>query len=371
MIKTIDRYVARQYVMNFAILVFVLMSLFVLFDLINDMDEFIKAGRARSDRFGSVWLGTLYSAFDYYGPMLLLIFAFLSGLLTVAAMGFTYAQLIRHRELIALTAGGVSLYRVAGPVLVVGGLISMASLIDQEWLVPQFAGKLARSKSQIKYDAVRQFAVEYAADGKGNLLSAERFDAAHGELEQVTILIRDEQNRVARRLTADQARWDPYREGWELIQGYAVERETVDMGAAEPQPVDFFATDLSPTILMARRASIYPRLLSSNQLRALANNPALHPKQARAIRQVIWGRFSLVVVNILVLAMCLPLFLTCEPINLLNQGVKAAGVSMGAWIVSVTIVEAGVGGLNPVTTAWLPVAILLPVTVFALQRIRT
>ena len=43
--KTLDRYIARLFVLNFGILFVVLMSLFVVVDLIVDLDEFLHAGQ--------------------------------------------------------------------------------------------------------------------------------------------------------------------------------------------------------------------------------------------------------------------------------------------------------------------------------------
>ena len=41
----LDRYIARQFLVNFVILLFVLLSLFVLIELVISLDDFLEAGQ--------------------------------------------------------------------------------------------------------------------------------------------------------------------------------------------------------------------------------------------------------------------------------------------------------------------------------------
>ena len=372
--KTLDRYIIRQFLINFGIMLMVLMVLFVVVDLIIDLDEFIEAGQVRADRFGgSALLGTLYTIGDYYGPMLVLLYVFFSGLLVMAAMGFTFTGLQRHRELTAMVASGVSMYRIAAPVVVVGILLNALALPAQEWLIPPLANKLIRRKSEVKYDVPPAFPVHFAPDEAGNLISASDFDAVRGQLDDVRVLQRTEQGLHERRITASQAVWDPNEEHWDLTQGYAT-RPDMDadrLNAGDPEPVERLETELSPTVLLARRATNYPRLLPMAKLQQMQDNPAVQPSQRDQITQIIWSRFSLMVVNVLVLVMGLPFFLLRYPRNSLVQAIKAAGVCLGAWGTGLTLLQLSSGVLGPVVSAWLPVALLLPVAAVLLLRVET
>ena len=42
--QTLDRYLVRQFLVNFVILLFVLTSLFVLIDVVVNLDEYLDAG---------------------------------------------------------------------------------------------------------------------------------------------------------------------------------------------------------------------------------------------------------------------------------------------------------------------------------------
>jgi lipopolysaccharide export system permease protein len=420
--KTLDRYIVRLFVINFTILLVVLMSLFVVVDLILDLDEFLKGGQfwarkqlvqqqlqdpsldpwtvtdAMMSRGGATELadrfemppaaaerlyeqtrpGTLRTAvgvvvmlFDYYAPVLVLLYVFFCGLLVVAAMGFTLSAMSRTRELTAIVASGISLYRVAAPVLVVGIALSALALPLQEWVIPEVSAKLARSKSHITHRTIKNFPVRYANDDAGHLISAAEFDPGDERLLEVTILERDQQGLTQRQITATAATWNEGNGGWVLEDGLAVTPVDTDGVFIPPQPVVFFPTQLSPTVLLARRAGNYPRLLSLAELQRMQGNEALSPAQQNSITQIIWGRFSLLVVNVLVLVMGLPFFLSRAPQNALTQGVRAAALCMTAWGAGLVTMQVSGEVLNPVAAAWLPVVLFLPVSAVLLQFVKT
>ncbi len=372
--KTLDRYIIRGFLLNFAILATVIMSLFVLVDVIVDVDEFTQAADARQAIFGNWFLALLYSIFDFYYPQMLLLYVFFSGVLLVGAMGFTFSALSRHREILAMVTGGWSMYRIAAPVLVVGALLNAAAVPVQEFLIPPLANKLARGKSQVRLDTVETFAVQYARDGRGNLFSARMFNPESMALDGVTILQRDADGHILRRVTAERALWGAResREGWWLQNGRFRAYETDDQGlstaaARTDQPVEFFASDLGPQVLLARRATIYPRLLGMGELMTMAANKSA---DTDTIRRLMHGRFSMVVLSVLLLVMTLPFYLNREPVNLMLQGVKAAVLALAAWSISLVVMQVGVG-LNPVFSAWLPVALFLPLAAWMVGGLKT
>lgn len=369
--KTIDRYIIRTFLINFAILFVVVMSLFVVIDLIVDLDEFLKGGQHRAGEDGSVVMGTLVTIVDYYGPVIVLLYVFLSGVIVTAAMGFTVSAMQRARELTAMVASGISMYRIAAPVVIAGIGLSALTLPCQELLIPAVAAKLARSKSQLDHAAIENFPVHYARDEAGNLIRAVEFDPNLGVLIGVTILERSEEQLIQRHITAAQATWDEQRQGWQLLEGEVTTPAEAGSIQGRSASIDFYATRLSPTVLLARRATIYPRLLPLAELQAMQSNEAVDQSQRNQITQIIWSRFSLLVVNVLVLVMGLPFFLLRAPKNPFVQSIKAAGVCLGAWGGGLVMLQVTATWVNPVAAAWLPVVIYLPLSALLLQTIET
>ena len=281
-----------------------------------------------------------------------------------------------------MVASGISLYRVAAPVLIAGMALSVLTLPVQELLIPRVADKLLRTKSTVRYDRVQSKAVYFTPDDRGNLLTAARFevrgdaDNTTATLEGVRVLQRDEAGGLQRRIAADTAVWVPQNQAWRFVpEGRATKPElsanNFSGDAAMPEPVSELQTELSPDVLLARQATIYVRLLSLARLRDLQNNPAVEPAMRAEITRTIWGRLSLQGMNLLVLVMGLPFFLAVGSANLLMQSLKAAAVCISAWGGGLIMLQAGAGLLPPVLAAWLPVVLYLPASAFLLSLVRT
>lgn len=408
--KIIDRYIIRLFLINFVILTVVFMLMFMLVDFISDSDEFVEAGRVRGlqlaeslsnkeaiaeiedgarPSLGHMAMGVLWVIGDWFGPSIILMFVFLSGLLVTGAMGFTFVSLVRNREIIALVASGVSMHRIAAPVLVAGVALNLLTFPLQEWVVPPLADKLIRRKSEMKHERTTQFAVEFSLDQRGSLISASRLD---GDLMyDVVIFFRDKKGNTEKRVIADEAEWDPQlklkderqwnptlklaeetpKGGWRLIGGMV--DEPIAGGALQQyanqggEPYQCYITNLSPKLLTARRAGVYARLLGSADLLALRNDPILGSLASK----ILHSRFSLMVVSALVLVMGLPFFMLRLPTNMVMQSAKAAGVCLGAWAGGLVLLQVGSGSLPPVVAAWLPVVIFLPVSAALLQLVET
>lgn len=375
--KTIDRYIIKQFMLNFAILLVVLIGLIIMIDLVLQMDEFVKEARriTKADESANVVLTMLYVTGSFYLPFVPLLYVFLSGLVTVAAMGFTFLAMSRAGELVALAASGISMYRVAAPVLVVGALLNSVTLVNQEWVIPPLAPKLMRKHSHLEKETMKQFYLWLAPDDKGTLFSGLFVPSEKDpRLEKVTILVRNDKGQTTRRLTAVQAFWNETRHGWDLINVNEMHwagqegASNLQMETGTTRGDDFFPTSLSPQVILAKQQSFYARLLSMSDLQQLLKNPNVNRAD---MLKIMHSRLSLLVMNVLILAMGLPFFLSTEPGNVLKQVVTAACVCMGAWFSGLVILQIPASEMNPVTSAWLPVAAFVVLSAWLMTRVRT
>lgn len=96
----IDRYLLRQFAQTFLICFLSLIGLYVVFDLITHLDEFVECGK----RAGGVGAFIL----QYYSYQPILFFDRTGGLIALVSAMFTVAWIQRHQEMTALMAAGVS-----------------------------------------------------------------------------------------------------------------------------------------------------------------------------------------------------------------------------------------------------------------------
>lgn len=346
--------------MNFLIL-FTLLFLFARsIDLILQLDKFINAARATSEG-GAVrtLLVFIRVTVDFQLPWIFQFYAFLHGLIAVGAMAFTLAQMHKHRELTALLASGLSLYRVAMPFFVGVVLLSVIGLLNQELMLPRVAPLLLRGHGQIGMPSAREFEVPITSDSQGRLLHAASFDPAAATLSSLTALERDGRGLTTRRITAERAVWDAQAEAWELESGESlvVERDPqLGIPEAAPEAIEFFKTDLDPHVLTMRRHGEYAGMLSLRQIEELLES---NVTESRSLLRYRYARFATVLVNVLVLALTLPCFLLREPANLLRQSILCAGLAIPAMLGAAVGMMADLPGIAPLASVFLPVIMLL------------
>lgn len=355
----LDRYILGRFLVNFVILFALLFVFASAVDLILHLDRFVDAARERAAEAGfvNVLAQFIHLAADFQLPRLFQFYAFLHGLVAVGAMAFTLAQMHRHRELVAMMASGVSLYRVAMPFFFAVFVLSVVGLLNQELMMPRVAPLLLRGHGQIGLDSVREFAVPLTPDARGNLLQSPSFDPVTATLEWPTILERDERGLTTRRITAERATWDEAQGAWRLEKGRALRLEAdAALGDHRGEPIEHYATDLDPRILTVRRHGDFAAMLSLDQIDEMLEAGGV--TDARVLLRYRYARFATVLVNMLVLAMTLPCFLLREPANLLRQSMLCAALAVPAMLGAATGMMADLPGIAPIASVFLPVIIL-------------
>ena len=128
--RILDRYIIRAFVFNYLLAVVVLVGMAVLLDLIVNLDNFSKSAAATTQAANTTAGSAIWNMLDYYSYQSLVMFQTVSGAIPLLAAGFTMVRMTRHNELTAMLASGVSLLRVAVPVVLVS-LAFRGTLLDQ------------------------------------------------------------------------------------------------------------------------------------------------------------------------------------------------------------------------------------------------
>jgi lipopolysaccharide export system permease protein len=361
--KLMDRYIIRAFVVNYLISIAVLMSLFVVVDLLVNLDEFAKTDASLGQR--------LMDIASYYGYNLFLYFAWLAGAITLVASAFTLGRMVRDNELTALLAAGTSLYRVAAPVVVVGVLMNALWIVDQELIIPRIAHKLARSHDDV--EGLRTFGVWFVPDRDGALLSAGRFYPKSRQMRRVIIIQRDEQGLAQRFIMADSASWDPQQQAWALGRGVVIDRVAGEAAAFEApgqvrrQSTELYRSDLRPEDIMLRQAAQWTDFLSLDQIRQLEQSGVSNPR----ISQVKHSRVTQPLINMILLLIGVPFFLTREPRPVLTSGAMCVGVGGLFFVFSFVSQNLVYAASYPALPAWLPVIVFGPVAAVLLDSVKT
>ena len=375
----LDRWIARRFFGNFA-LVFSVMFLFaVSIDTILQLDAYIEGARlaVRQERLPNLAVALPVAIVDYHGPRVFQFFAYMVGLCSVAAAGFTLTQMVRTREIVAMLAAGLGLWRVGLAIIGVAVALNLLQLVNGEVILPRLAPLLVREHSAILQPTVQRFPVKLIEDRDGRLLLASSFDPATATATNLVVLERNERGAAIRRIEAPRAVWNAERGGWELENGIASGRSAEApsgtdaargpvVGAAVP--IDFIESDVAPRAILARRFRGFAQLLSAPQIGQLASEGGI---DMAAATRLIGQRFAGACVNLLMLVICLPFFLVREPQKMLRPSVICAAVAVPGLLGSLFTMTVDLPNIPATVGVFLPVALLLPVAAWRVGALRS
>lgn len=382
--STLSRYIARHYFTNIVVLLVLLCSFVMMVDVSVNLGRYAKAAaRLNGGEDGWGFASILRTAMvigDLWWPRLIQLYCYILGIVLVGAMGFTFTQLSRQRELVAMLAGGVSMFRASRPVLFVAAGLMLVQVGLQEFAMPRIAPLLARDAGDAGSRDTSAFALKLTADSSGSLWSIHRFDPATGAAEGVNIIERDEAGRAKRRISAERASFDGG--GW-VLTGPSVMSLTAPsapgrggaggtgVGATAETVPTRMKTDLDPTAILASHYSDYSSSLSWRQIGQILRSPTVKPEMHDRLSRIGWGRLSALVCAVLSLLITMPFFLSREPENMLMAALKCAPVAILTLLAGLLGTTLAIPGLPPVVSVFVPVLVLGPLAMAALTSIKT
>ncbi len=338
----IDRYLIRQYLLFLGIGVMIGAVLFVVVDLLLTLDRFL--------RIKPPFLYILQH-FAYRMPNELY-----KGLPLVVLLAtvFLFMSLTRQRELDALKAAGVSLYRVSVPVLLVALLISVASGIFQEAALPEINAKAdevdrVKIRGQLPRHLQRQTQIWYRSSDT-RFFRMGLLDPIGKSIEGLIVLDIDRSFRLADRLDALKAQWTP--DGWRVTEGANRRFGPKDQLTAEvfesrlvtmPEHIDdFIQVQNAPDTMSFRELRAYVAKLRDNGHRV-----------GKYLVQL-YSKLSFPLVHVIMALMAIP-FALASP----RSGGRAVGIGVavaigvGYWLVnSMALAFAQAELLPPALAAW-------------------
>ena len=210
--NTLDRYIAREFTRYFALILTALMTVYVvglLIDVIADAFEYNVKGK----------LVFQYLAAEQ--PQILFHMLPLSSLMATLVC---FAIFTKTSELTAAKAGGVSLYRIAVPVVLVGMLVSGLCFALQEYLLPYANRRAAELRDEIKKRPVRSHNVldrKWMMGEGQQIYNYAYYDSNRRIFSGLSVIqYRMEPFGVATRLYAREAQWESQMGAWVFRKGW-------------------------------------------------------------------------------------------------------------------------------------------------------
>ena len=380
--RILDRYIIKAFVFNYLLAVVVLVGMAILLDLIVNLDSFSKSASAaaaatQADHTSAA--SAIWNIVDYYSYQSLVMFQTVSGAIPLLAAGFTMVRMTRHRELTAMLASGVSLLRVAVPVVFVSLAFGALSWVNQEYIISQpfIVEKLLRRHDEVNVPVNKIQPIYFVQDPRDNsLLVASDYDGDKKEMTGVLIVQRDDNGSPIGHIAADTATWEQppndVNEAWKL-HGVIQSEDRLDADPAKrfvgKVNEQWYQTGLTPQQLdlMFRKKAV--DFLSTAQVRELAANSP--PANQPLLYKVMDLRVTQLLMNIIMLLIGIPFLLTREPDRLVKSMFYCTVVSGIVFVATFVMFQMAGTKLDPLLAAWLPVLIFGPLAVMLLGTIKT
>ena len=338
----IDRYLVKQFLVLVGLGLLVGGVLFVVVDLLQTLDRFLRVKPS---------LGLILQHFAYNMPGE--IYKGLPLIVLISTV-FLFLSLTRQRELDALKAAGMSLYRVSLPIFLAAFVISVLAVLFQEVALPELSTR-AEEVDRVKIRGMlprhlqRQNQIWYRTSDTRFLRMA-LLDPVEKSVEGLLVLDIDQRWRLLDRLDARKARWTP--DGWQLSEGVIrgiddANRVRSDAFAARlvvmPEHVDDFTAVQKPV-----------DTLSYLEMRAFVAKLRESGHEVGKYLVQLYSRLSFPLVHVIMVLVGIPFALASPRSGGRAMGIAVAIViAVGYWMVhSVALAFARADLLPPALAAW-------------------
>lgn len=176
----VDRHLAEEFFRIFAISLVVVTSLYLTVDFFDRIGNLLDSGASVS---------SIVRYFFYKAPLLI---SRVIGFATLFSTLFCLGSLARAHEITALRSSGISMERIASPLLIVGLLICGLTFVWNETLVPVFTRNSQNIyKSEIKNKKQKRVLGTHDVwiRGDNSFINIDYFDTRAVVIENVTIFL--------------------------------------------------------------------------------------------------------------------------------------------------------------------------------------
>jgi lipopolysaccharide export system permease protein len=338
--STIDRYLTKEILKHFAVVLMAAVGIYLSVDFFENVDKFINAGLPVS------------RILLFFQLKLPLITAQIVPVGILLAVLITFGLMNKNNEVIALKSGGMSVYHFLRPILFLGLLITVGLFFLSEIVVPITISKANEIwRREVKKYTITSTHKNIWFKGHHSISHISYFNPKDQTISGITLNYFDQQFRLTRRIDAAKGRFKQGRwvltDTMEQVLNPKTGSYDVEVQNEKVEDIDFLPEDL-------QRAAKKSEEMSFQELYRYVQDVEAEGYDATPYRVDFHGKFALPVA-------CLILCIIGTGITLrknTNQGLSVPiiyGITVVFlyWISQSFCLSLGYGGmLSPVIAAW-------------------
>jgi lipopolysaccharide export system permease protein len=210
-VKLSDRYIVRQFITTALFALGAVVVVFIVIDAFEKLDDFI-------DKQANLRTVALY--YLYFMPEIIKLIIPVALLL---ASLFVTARMSTQNEWTALKSGGMSLYRLMVPFIVVAFIVSAVMIYFNGWVVPQAnTKKYGILRSYLRKDLITASGSNiYLQDSPTRFITLGYYDEQTTTASRVSVQMFDaaDATHMVERIDAARMAWDSTGRHWTLLDG--------------------------------------------------------------------------------------------------------------------------------------------------------
>jgi len=374
MLTIFERSVFRQFLLVNAVFLCVIMGLFTIIDLFDNVDDFVN----HSGEGGFPVIAMRIAG--YYGKMGLFIFDAAAVPMIAISLLTTMLMLKRKGQIKPFLSAGIPAYRVLAPALLCGVCVMTGlKMVNREVLLGNAVHHLhaTRGKTQTehrvapRYDHASQILIDgWAVYPEANRIENARFVLPPGIAGNDMICLQAEEAKFYPKQGKRPSGW-LLRKAEPKIENISLTEtgEQYVLRSRQPENV-FVVSDVSPDLVYKAKES--SGFLSTRQLLLRIRSPAIDSNTVRDLEFNLHARVIEPLLAGLMVWITIPLILRRE-----SRGMIIAAGNCGLWLFAVIASTyavrfmAGSPLISPVQAAWLPMFLATPMAVWLVDLVET
>jgi lipopolysaccharide export system permease protein len=347
----LDRYLALGFLRIFVVSLGCITSLYLIVDFFDRVGTFVDSGAS---------IATIILYFAYKAPVSI---SRVIGFATLFSALFSLGMLARTQEITAMRSSGISVQRIALPLLVLSLFICLFAFFWNEALVPVFSHQAQTIfKTEIKNK--QQQSLLGTADiwirGEGSFINVNNFDPSTSTLQGVTIFLLNRDLSLRGVMEIPNARWTG--RNWEADQvtewHFLPDGKVFSQKANVAPPISETPEDLK---LLARDADEFTFFDLEKQISDMKGKGI----DATSYEVDLQTKLAFPLISPLMILIAVPFALRKQSVSMAMSFGVAMLIGFGYWVLSAFCISLGHNGaLPPWAAAWIPNAIFSLIGLF-------
>ena len=227
-LSIIDLYIIRKFLGTFVFSIILILSIAVVFDFSEKIDDFIENG--------APYQAIIY---DYYLNFIPYFAVLFSSLFTFISVIFFTSKMASNTEIIAILSSGISLNRLLKPYMISATLIAIFSFVMSDYVIPKSNSK--KIDFEEKYIHKRPVSFDQTNIHRqiepGIFIYIERYSNYSMTGSNFSIE-KFEEGQLVSKLISDEIRWDSTKNKWTIKRYYVRDYDSIRESVTEGATID-------------------------------------------------------------------------------------------------------------------------------------